>query len=350
MADLKISALTGASTPLAGTEVLPIVQSGSTVKVSVANLTAGRAVGMLSNTINANTATPSAGSLTGTNLWAIGANATNNTVLMDAFGSNNFLAFRRASGTAASPTAIGSGNSIINIGARAYGATGYSSGNRASINMAAAEAWTDTAQGTRIAFNTTPIGSNTLAEGLSLENDGDVKATKGNFVPSAAAKGVNFTANTPAAGMTSQLLNWYEEGTWTPTFTSSGGAFSAVTYNSITGGRYTRVGKIVHIQAAIATDAITIGAVSGNVWIEGLPFAAVANTGSTNNGFSAMSIGYSSNFAASTPTHGYITANQQRIELYTRTTADGASSALNITNLSTTDKNYIYFSAAYICA
>jgi hypothetical protein len=44
MADLKISALTGASTPLAGTEVLPIVQSGSTVKVSVDNLTAGRAV------------------------------------------------------------------------------------------------------------------------------------------------------------------------------------------------------------------------------------------------------------------------------------------------------------------
>jgi hypothetical protein len=44
MADKKISALTGATTPLAGTEVLPIVQSGSTVKVSVANLTDGRAV------------------------------------------------------------------------------------------------------------------------------------------------------------------------------------------------------------------------------------------------------------------------------------------------------------------
>ena len=44
MADSKISNLTGAATPLAGTEVLPIVQSGSTVKVSVANLTAGRSV------------------------------------------------------------------------------------------------------------------------------------------------------------------------------------------------------------------------------------------------------------------------------------------------------------------
>ena len=43
----SISALTSATTPLAGTEVLPIVQSGSTVKVSVANLTAGRDVSAL---------------------------------------------------------------------------------------------------------------------------------------------------------------------------------------------------------------------------------------------------------------------------------------------------------------
>lgn len=52
MADKKISALTASTTPLAGTEVLPIVQSGSTVKVSVANLTAGRAVSASTLTLN----------------------------------------------------------------------------------------------------------------------------------------------------------------------------------------------------------------------------------------------------------------------------------------------------------
>jgi len=41
MANVKISNLTAATTPVAGTEVLPIVQSGSTVKVSIANLTPG---------------------------------------------------------------------------------------------------------------------------------------------------------------------------------------------------------------------------------------------------------------------------------------------------------------------
>lgn len=44
MADKKISQLTAATTPLAGTEVLPIVQGGSTVKVSAADITAGRAI------------------------------------------------------------------------------------------------------------------------------------------------------------------------------------------------------------------------------------------------------------------------------------------------------------------
>jgi hypothetical protein len=44
MADTKISALPASTTPLAGTEVLPIVQGGATKQVSVANLTTGRAI------------------------------------------------------------------------------------------------------------------------------------------------------------------------------------------------------------------------------------------------------------------------------------------------------------------
>jgi hypothetical protein len=48
MADTKISALTSATTPLAGTEVLPIVQSSTTKQVSIANVTAGRVVDLKS--------------------------------------------------------------------------------------------------------------------------------------------------------------------------------------------------------------------------------------------------------------------------------------------------------------
>jgi hypothetical protein len=48
MADVKISGLPASTTPLVGTEVLPVVQSGATKQVSVANLTAGRATSALS--------------------------------------------------------------------------------------------------------------------------------------------------------------------------------------------------------------------------------------------------------------------------------------------------------------
>lgn len=52
MANAKISALTSSTTPLAGTEVLPIVQSSTTKQVSVANLTAGRSVSMADATLS----------------------------------------------------------------------------------------------------------------------------------------------------------------------------------------------------------------------------------------------------------------------------------------------------------
>ena len=63
MADSKISALPASTTPLAGTEVLPIVQSSTTKQVSVANLTAGRAVSALS--LSLTTALPVASGGTG---------------------------------------------------------------------------------------------------------------------------------------------------------------------------------------------------------------------------------------------------------------------------------------------
>lgn len=82
MADSKISALPAATTPLAGTEVLPIVQSGATDQVTVANLTAGRAVSALSLT-STNDATIN-GLTVGKGLAAV---ATNTAVGVSALGA-----------------------------------------------------------------------------------------------------------------------------------------------------------------------------------------------------------------------------------------------------------------------
>jgi hypothetical protein len=79
MANTKISALTSATTPLAGTETLPIVQSSTTKQVSVANLTAGRTVSatsMLINTASAVSATQFSVAYNGGTNNGIGINET----------------------------------------------------------------------------------------------------------------------------------------------------------------------------------------------------------------------------------------------------------------------------------
>jgi len=85
MADSKISALPASTTPLAGTEVLPIVQSSTTKQVSVANLTAGRDIAATSLTTAAVQATNSGGlalkNSSGTTQLSLGAGGGDNITL-----------------------------------------------------------------------------------------------------------------------------------------------------------------------------------------------------------------------------------------------------------------------------
>ena len=88
MADVKISALPAASTPLTGGEVLPIVQSGTTTKVAVSNLTAGLA-GTASININGTVGatTPTTGAFTsGTFSTTLGVTGTSTLAAVNASG------------------------------------------------------------------------------------------------------------------------------------------------------------------------------------------------------------------------------------------------------------------------
>jgi hypothetical protein len=76
MADKKISQLSNASTPLAGTEVVPVVQSGSTVKVAVSDLTAGRQVSAAGVTVTGATIPTNGTYLPTTNALALSTNST----------------------------------------------------------------------------------------------------------------------------------------------------------------------------------------------------------------------------------------------------------------------------------
>ena len=155
MADTKISGLPASTTPLAGTEIIPVVQSGVTKKVSVADLTSGRAISATQVTL-----------------------------------------------------------------------------------------------------------------------------TTGNLVIGTSGKGIDFSADGQAAGMTSELLNDYEEGTWTASVRGLG---TAGTYEIATNDcRYTKIGRIVNVSARIVMAAAVTGGGTSGVQVVGLPFNYPAQ--STANG------------------------------------------------------------------
>jgi hypothetical protein len=102
------------------------------------------------------------------------------------------------------------------------------------------------------------------------------KATIDQILTPAAGKGIDFSANSHAAGMTSELLNDYEEGTWTPVVAGSG---TAGTYEIGTNGStYTKVGRMVTIQGFIQFAAVVTGGGTGDLRITGLPYTKTANS------------------------------------------------------------------------
>lgn len=88
MADLKISQLPSATTPLAGSEVLPIVQSGTTKQVSIDNLTAGKAVSASTVSATTVTATTVNGTTFDTNVAAAGVTLAGTTLAADGTDTN----------------------------------------------------------------------------------------------------------------------------------------------------------------------------------------------------------------------------------------------------------------------
>lgn len=240
MADKKISQLTAATLPLAGTEVLPIVQSNATDNITINNLAAGNLKSQ---------------STTGV-LQVSGPGA----------GSTRVMTVPNANFTAAR---------------------------------------TDAAQ----SFT------------------GDQTLSTGNVIQGTAAKGFNFTANTPTSvgTMSSQLLNWYEEGTWTP---SVGGT---ATYTARS-GKYTRIGNTVHIYCSMQINTIGTGSTTT---ISGLPFSSAQRGGGGMTFFALLS----QNVVYLAPVTYAASVTFEGLTAAASLTTDGIAIF--------TDNSYVIFSATY---
>ena len=118
-------------------------------------------------------------------------------------------------------------------------------------------------------------------------------------------------------------LDGYEEGTWTPAYSTSGGSF---TYDSATQGQYTKIGNVVTVYFRIYTLSATVG--SGDVTITGLPFAEAIPSGTSGG-----SIGDCREFVGDTPSE--ISVNGSSIFIWYRTSSNGGNTRLQASDLGT---------------
>jgi hypothetical protein len=285
MADSKISALPASTTPLAGTEVLPIVQSSTTKQVSVANLTAGRSFDALGMTLTSTDAGASAAPLL--DLYRDSATpAASDTLGEIEFNGEDSAGNKQAYGlihaSILSPTSTAEQGQLHFETATAgaltekmiIGTTNLVINEIGAVFNVRIEGDTDANLFYTDATNSR-VGIGTASPAEKLDVVGNIKLS-GNVVP-ASGFGIDFSATSHLAGMTSELLSDYEEGTWTPTDTS--GAGLTLTNN---GSQYTKIGRAVTINFEIVWP-VTVDVSTASV---SLPF----NSGGTNRaGMSAFS-------------------------------------------------------------
>jgi hypothetical protein len=254
MADTKISALSAATTPLAGTEVLPIVQSGTTVKVAISDVTAGRAVSAASVAVS--TGNLSFGS-TGQKIVADFSNSDQS--LRTAFQTSTTNGATRL-------TVIPNGTGTI-AAANLYDRTDVANASILNLNMVG---------GSESQINSNRNGTGTFlplgiytngTKQVNVATTGDVSVLTGNLIIGTSGKGIDFSA-TPGTG-TSELLNDYEEGTWTP----SQGAGLVVVGTFSSDGVYTKVGNLVTVRGRLV-GSTSVAATAAAAMCGNLPFSA----------------------------------------------------------------------------
>ena len=147
---------------------------------------------------------------------------------------------------------------------------------------------------------TLPTGSGSI-----IKDDGS-----GNLSVSGAITGTGgiYLGGTASAN----LLDDYEEGTWTP-YWSTTGTSPTVTYTQQQ-GNYVKIGQFVFCEFSIQGSAYSGG--SGNLRINGLPFTAAPNWAGT------LVSGY--NFGLNKSVAGYNESNSNYVNLTDLSTTNGA--------------------------
>jgi len=105
-------------------------------------------------------------------------------------------------------------------------------------------------------------------------SNGNATINTGNLVIGTSGKGIDFSATSDATGKTSELLDDYEEGTWSPRWYGAGDGTTTFTDK----GRYTKIGNMVYCELDLANGSSFNSGYSGALFIDGLPFTGGTTT------------------------------------------------------------------------
>lgn len=112
----------------------------------------------------------------------------------------------------------------------------------------------------------------TITQRMIINRDGNVTINNGNLVMGTSGTGIDFSSTGNGSGtMSSELLDDYEEGTWTPADGTAAGLTITINHAS-----YTKIGRVVHVKAYILIPITTSGT---NIRISGLPYTNVDASG-----------------------------------------------------------------------
>jgi len=136
-----------------------------------------------------------------------------------------------------------------------------------------------------------------------INNTGNHVISSGNLVIGTSGQGIDFSA-TSGTG-TSELLDDYEEGTWTPVFSDASSGGNTASGSAV--GYYIKVGGLVYVTGQFE-NVNTTGMTGGNIlYVQGIPYTpsslpndiffmgSVKCDGVTNNGF--LNVESADNFA-----------------------------------------------------
>ena len=237
---------------------------------------------------------------------------------------NFYFSKARGGGT---PAIVQNGDDIGNFQWRGYDGDSYETG--ASILCEVNGTPADGDMPMRMTLKTRSAGAGSEQGRLRLDAAGDVSVMTGNLVISTAGKGIDFSATGQginSSSMSSELLDDYEEGSWTPQIhTQNGNSNASYDYQT---GYYTKIGNRVLVNFSIMWSGATNH--SGYIYVNNFPYTS--GNVSHNNSIGSIMV-YNLPFSSSrTDIVLYMGSNSSGTNIYYSGTNTGWDPGSNTTD------------------